>query len=573
MLLEITQKHPGVRLLILDRKGDYLDMTGPNWLHLSVHDGLRIGLNAPGIPPRLWVQTVATMFAARAGLIKAWSSLARMLDWLVACLNPDATEPILFPDFQLILEVARNAPLTLWGSKPEYEQSLIQSLDSFTQAGGPIFSTFHSLDIERDIVAAGKNAVIDISNLDPPEMRMFIVDLLFMQILRHRIFHQRKMDRTELLLVADEADLDISRLAENMYSAGGFPIGQVLSFLREYGVMLITGARIIGNASRFVLNSCHYHFVFSLPDHESMAEAARTLALPNGAHVMLPGLEPGQCMFRQSQSSWAHTMRARIDNVQAYRGSKPEFDHFPFVPAQRLEELPEVQKQLHKLVDEHRALKMRQSKANVWKLSPAAREVLKLAADHMWLPLAKLWPMMTPEPSAEQKKAALKQLAKSELAKNESIRIGRKAQKLILVTEKGFEYLNRPMPAIPGRGTTVAHVHYAYWIAEWERRQKREAVVEFAVPGTSTHYADVGVKLGDDKYRLYECIVSCESNIEQHLISSLQVSTVVSEVVLVAGTQAQLNDIREGLNRSGSDFASDPRVQYQTVEAFMVGLQ
>jgi len=149
IIREIDQLGEEISIIVLDRKGDYCDLKGPHWVHLSVHDGLRLGLNPPGIPSSIWIPNLCTMFAARAGLIKAWACLARMLEWLVAVLNPQAKEPILFPDFQMILDLAKRAPMTLWSAKPIYEQSLVQSLEAFTYAGKSLFQAFNALDIER----------------------------------------------------------------------------------------------------------------------------------------------------------------------------------------------------------------------------------------------------------------------------------------------------------------------------------------------------------------------------------------------------------------------------------------
>ena len=165
------------------------------------------------------------------------------------------------------------------------------------------------------------------------------------QILYQRIYQHRKTDRTEVVFVLDEADADISRRAEAMFREGNSPISECLAPGREFGIMVVLGVRLIGEASRFVLNSVQYHAVFKLPDEESTDEARRTLMLPPGAHRMLPALQPGQCLFRQSHS-WPHAMLAPIDHVPPHRGGRPVYDTHLYVQAKRLADLPEVREAL-----------------------------------------------------------------------------------------------------------------------------------------------------------------------------------------------------------------------------------
>lgn len=74
-----------VSFVVVDRKGgdqaDVQAMLGRTCLHISMHDGTRMGLNAPpAVPPRVWINVVSQLFAARAGLIASRTTFARMLD-------------------------------------------------------------------------------------------------------------------------------------------------------------------------------------------------------------------------------------------------------------------------------------------------------------------------------------------------------------------------------------------------------------------------------------------------------------------------------------------------------------
>lgn len=202
------------QIILAKKPGDYAglrDELGPHWLMLSIHGDVRIGLNSPGIPARPWVSTVSTLLCARAGLVAAWTTLANMIWFLLGAMNPGANEPHLWPDFALLLEVARRTGSTMWAAKAEYKKSLIEKLEAVVFAAGDLFRTFNGLDLPRDIIGQGRSAVIDISGLDPPWVRLFLIDLLFAQVFYHRTYHYRLVDRTEVVMVLDEADADIVR--------------------------------------------------------------------------------------------------------------------------------------------------------------------------------------------------------------------------------------------------------------------------------------------------------------------------------------------------------------------------
>lgn len=85
----------GASVIVFDRKQDYADLPDvcqSSWLRVSVYDALRIGLNAPeGVPPKAWVNIVASIFSARAGMVAAWTAFAALLWWLLGALNADRT--------------------------------------------------------------------------------------------------------------------------------------------------------------------------------------------------------------------------------------------------------------------------------------------------------------------------------------------------------------------------------------------------------------------------------------------------------------------------------------------------
>jgi hypothetical protein len=548
--------------IVLDIKGDFCDFTGPNWIQTSVHDGLRLGFNAPGVPAQIWIQTVCTIFCALGGLIKAWPSIAKMMLWLVEVLNRSDGSETLFPDIRLLLEVARRSDFSVWAAKADYERSLIQTLEAFNMAAGGFSKTFNGLDIERDIVGPGKNLVIDLRNMNPPELRQFVIHLVISQVLSHRIYHQKKMSATEVVMCIDEADSVISRQAEKLYGVGNCPLSQVLSLGREYGIMMILGARIIANASRFVLNSCPYQFCGNMPDAESIQEAAGMLDLPPRAAGMIPGLSPGQLIVRQSQARWCHAMLADVDYLDPYRGPRPEYVELPNIPSKSLDEMPDVRAEIDRLSANAKAGNAGNQKKI--KVEAEAERLLELAADHPWEPVVRLWEMMPKAPSLSRQRTAVSQLENAGLAQFELLQLKRKKARIIRLTDEGWRRLGRKAPEERGKGGSK-HLFMSHTVAKWAKRQNLKAIVEWRVPKTS-HLADVGVQWPDGSWWDYEVVDTCEINLANHLHACFRETDVVDRMVIVAATQGELDGIRADIETQG-DY--EGRVEYAPLEQFL----
>ena len=317
----MNRLHPErfIAMLILARKAlhyrDLVDRFHPDCLLLNAHRNLHLSLAAPdGVPPTVWINIVATLFCARAGLVSSWVTFANAMRWALAALNPDPGKELLWPDLQLILDLLSEAPASLWSTKNQYTESLRQMLEGVTQASGDLFRCFRGLDLERDVIGRRRSAVIEIENLYPPWLRLFVVDLLISQVLLGRIHRRQAARRTEVLFVLDECDPDVSRKTEAMVPDGLSSIGQLMKQGRAFGLGAILGLTFMGYASRLVLSNAQYHLIFNMTDDESVLEARRTLMLPPGAEQILPALRCGQALFRESQGAWPHAMLVEVDH-------------------------------------------------------------------------------------------------------------------------------------------------------------------------------------------------------------------------------------------------------------------
>jgi len=558
------------QIVLAKKTGDYVDLParlGSHWRLLSVHEGTRIGLGLAGVSPAGWINTVSSLFGARAGLVAAWTSLARMLHWLMGVMNPDPETELVWPDFSLLLDVARRVPPDLFAAKPEYMKTLIEKLEAVVISTGDLFRTSDGLDLNRDIIARHQSLVLDISQIDPPWVRLFLVDLLFSQVLYYRMQNYMRTDRTACAMILDESDPDISRVAEEAYADGNSPVSQCLTLGREYGILVILGARIMGQISPYVLNSMQYHCIFGVSDALAAAEAKQTLMLPYRAEQMLPGMAPGCCLFRASECEWSHAMLARVDKLDPYRGPRPEFESLQARPCPGLEQLPHVNKALNHLIAQYKAKKMQQSKAKAKGLSPNAEQLLKFAVRYPWLPVVRLFDRFAKPVTPGKQSQACKELADHGFCIFQEVRIGKTRVKLVEVKSEGYRHLDQPEPKRAGRGK-LPHRTVAHWIYQWASAQGCMAQVEFPVVGTS-HHADAGLQLANGKWHAFEVVDTCDSNIVDAVRASLLESTAVETVTIVAFQKRLLDKLRRMIEAETVLGDVLERVQYETAEAFM----
>lgn len=569
-------RRSGRRLVIIvfcRKGGDFVDLValGPDWRLLGVHDGLRQGLNGPvGMPVHVWANIVSTCIAARGGLRFGTTTLARLIVWLYEVLNADHPDPPLWPDMQLILDVARVVPPAVFASKDAYLESVIQVLDGFTQAGGNMLMTFNGLDIERDLIGPGLNAVIDISNLSPPALRLLFEDLLIARVLYGRIHHHRKTDATEIVFVGDEADPDISRQSEAAYPDGLSPLTHWLKASREFGGATLIGATMIGEASRTVLANVQTHIVLNQQDPASIVEAARSLRLPRGAEELLPSMKKGEAIVK-SAHGWTKPMLCQLDHYPPHRGPRPDhYDTHAFVPSKRLDELPPVRAALSQLIAESRNRNLKQSKQNKAapkpepSLSANARTLLDLASLHPAVPVLELWGKTEKTPAAPTRSKVRKELEGKNLAEFAEARVGKKTWLLIEPTPEGYQELNKPPQTLRGRGKLV-HRTFCSWLAQVGKRRGHHVVLEWQVPPQAVHPVDCAWKDADGRWHAFEVVVESHDNVASHLRQCLAESTVIADVTIVAGEAKALAKLRAALEADADIAPLLGRVRFELI--------
>lgn len=565
----------GIALIVLvfDRKGgDYNDLIAldpTRWRHFSVHDGLRQGFNAPqGVPARVWAAVISTVIAARTGLRYGATTLARMIEWLVGVLNPNADEPLLWPDIPLILDVAHASPPTLFASKAAYDQSMTQALEGLLQPSGELLRTQNGLDVERDLAKHGLCAVFEMSNLQPAHLSYVFIDLILAQILCGRKQRQQKSSTTtQVLVVLDECDQDVSAASDQAYPGGISMLSQWIMESREFGCATLLGPKSLGHVSRHIRGGLHNFIVLRQTDPPSIAVAAESLLLPRGAEVMLPVLRAGEAIVRLADG-WPHPMLAQIDFSPPCTTPKTGgYDNMAWAPSRRLHELPHVQQALWQLIDQVKTFRKSKDVEERDQISDHARKLLDLATLHPGTPVVRLWEKLDETISGGTRAAAQRELSERKFATFKKCRLGKQAYTLIEVLPAGFALLGKPPAILPGRGGLI-HRSIVCWIVMVGRKRGQRIVLELVVQGTS-HPVDAARVCDDGCLEVFEVISDCEANLASHLRACLLQSTVVSTVTVVVTESGDRARLSRALAAHHDLSPVLDRVRFETASVFL----
>lgn len=530
-------------VIVLDRKGgDYADLPAMfGWKHFDVYSTLRLSLeNPPGVPPQVWINVISTLFCARAGLKAAWATMANALRYLLGLLNPHPAQRLIWPDFQLLLDFLRSVPESAFSAKSQYVHSLIQTLESITKSSAKTFQAFQGLRLE-DLISTGQSAVIAMPNMDPSWARQLFSDILISQFLRQRIHCSHRVDSLQVIFVIDEADADIHQHAELMFDDQMCPISAYFKAMREFGGGMIAGVSSLRSASRLVLENATYHIMFRSSNYESTVIGARTLMLPPNGELTFGHLEKGQPLVKQI-GPWPHTMKVQIDEMPPSRVQITDYDTHPFLPAQRIHELPAVMTAAKALRDAHDKRKQQRA-AKKQQLGDKAKKLLELAIAHPYVPVARLFEKIG-DVNFSTQKAIRREIAAEELADFEEVRIAKTTMALIEPTDAAYQLLgkNPPTGQNQGRGKLV-HRSMAHWIKQHLAKQGRQAFLEWVVPETN-HPVDVAVAAGD-MWDVYEVCVTASDNLTSHISACFETSTVIRKLFVITTQEKIAKQLRQ----------------------------
>jgi hypothetical protein len=552
-------------VIIIDSKGDFWDLPllfGPDWQLFSRYHGLRFGLNGPaGVPPQLWISQISTALAARLGMMLSRTVFTQLIDRLLIAMNPNpGNSPLVYPPLALVLEAVKNKAIAECVSQKEsYDQTMIQSIEGFLQDSENLFDCCNGLDI-NSAIADGRHVILDIVNTEA-SVRNFIADLAIDQVMIPRLQHGIKVDNTERIFMLDEVDLLIDKKFEAAFKDGMSPLSKLSRLGREFGLGSIISISAIQHAVDYILSSCVYTFAFRLLDSESVRAAIQTLLINPRCGRLLSSLKPGDCIYRQTDG-WSNAMLCKMDYIAPGRNlTNIRYSKHPVIPAKTLDQMPEVVHALNRLIDEHRSTRKRQE---VWfqsDIEKQALELLTLAIERPFVPVARLFEKMGKVRFTTQEKIR-KILEKKKLAEFEEIHIGSPNVLLIDPCDDGRKQLGKPIPGRKGRGG-IAHRHFAHWIKQYFERQGIAASIEATVPGTN-HPCDVAIEV-KHHWKIFEICVSSHENLLSHCKECFDVSTAVESITVIAATKAALNIIKDTMK--GSPYFG--RMSFETIQQYM----
>ena len=555
-----------ITVVVLDRKGhdfsDLRDELGDDWLLFDAHGAPLWGLNSPqGVPVNVWTNELVSTFCACSSLKFSGVTLAKVLLWLVAQMNPEPTDRLLWPDWQLILDVIRKLPRKKFCERGSYLDSLLQILEGAAQASGELFRTFNGLDIERDLVQCGKSAIISAPNISPLWLRQFGLYQLINQVMVGRSHRGARVNGTNLLFVIDEADPDVSQLAERAFADGFSPISRVLRQGREFGVGVCLGVGSLGPVARHVLNSACYHFIFKMQHDVCREEARRTLMLPPRAEAIVPKLYPGEGLARTPY--WSDATLVQIDSCPPNRTVPQRFDILACIPSRKLEDMPDLLKAIGGHRAEHARSEKRRAQQEHAKLRDQARALLFRASQYAYWPVARLYDLMGESIPKATRLKIRKELQDAGYAEFETVKQGKKNQDLIELTDAAWQLLGDPPIKLEGRGS-LAHRTYCHWISMVAEKHGHHAELEWVVAG---HPVDVAVNR-DGQWHVHELVVACDGNLGSHLQAIFSADSPVITCTIVGVTKKKVEELRKQVEELDMWPAIRDRVRFDVVVTF-----
>jgi len=527
-----------ITILILDFKGDFVDV--PNrlgrdrWRHFSATDGLRLGCAPPLACNRhvSWVNQLTKIFAAECDLAYSETTLATVVRTAVNLLNAPPGPRLIWPSLLLIEQLLDALPTGLIARKDQYKQSAQQQIEHVRRNDNGLFTAAHGFDIVEHLVKPRVCAVIDCTLLSPLLARL-LVNSLALQLLFVRISLRQVSQRTNFVLIIDEADPICSNEAAVAYPEGYSPLGQLVKQGRQFGVAVCLGMMEFARCSPFISSNAGYHLIFNQTDPRSAEESARTLMEPS-ARQLVASQDCGQFIFREAMGPVRYGMLAKADHVPASDLPRPDtFDRHDFTPPLGIADIPGFAERIEALRNEYKKTALRQSQTRNRKSSISItaneRAFLDYLSLHECEPVHRVFARMG-NPAPATQKRILDGLAQKELIWSEQIQTAR-AFRIAGPTETGWKYLNKQSRFSPLRG---GHVHTFVCRSVQALAIKRGCDgcrCECAYPDSSG-IADVCTRI---RCKLYytEVVVDCDSNIDRHVRSCFLDSDKVESLTIV----------------------------------------
>lgn len=317
--------------------------------------------------------------------------------------------------------------------------------------------------------------------------------------------------------------------------------------------------------SQIIDSNAGYHFFFNQSDDISTIVAARTLNEPHATKLLM-SLMPGECIYKESQGPVPYGMKVLIDHLPANRNVRPkDFDHHPYTTEVSIHQFPELMKAIKKLLDEVSTAKI-QNKARKTGLPVNARKLLDLAScAKIITPVSKLWHIIG-NLSPTQKKSIMKKLEDKGLVKFVSARTGRINLFLPEITDKGWQYLNKPKYSAGGGGDTkhqfAIQVLYSIGIL-----RKYESHIEYKT--SEGNICDNLWILPDGTVICLEVVTTCDRNIIDHIKACFIDSSQIDEVRIVTFQKSEHAKLQKKVSSEELLNPFKDKIKYESLEPYV----
>jgi len=566
-----------ISILVLDFKGDFVDIPGrlgqDLWDHYSLADGLRIGCGPPfGCAQYIdsWVNHYTKVISAHCAFKFAEATLAATIRIAFKLLNGDPlAEPLLVPSLGLIAELLDILPRKLIASKEEYLRTAQQKIRYLLRVSGGLFDAEEGFDIIKHLILRKRCAVVDCTTASPL-LSQIVVDLLALQLMFPRLVKREVSPQTNFALIIDESDQFCARTAGLDYPEGYNELGRLVKQGRQFGIFVALGMSFLEQCSHFITSNMTYHIVMNQSDPASVEEAARTLLQPD-SRQLIASLKCGEALYKETMGPVAHAMLMKTDHVPPSSMARPEkFDQHSYKPGRGVKDIPGLPEKIDALIREYQGtgLRQRPQKATLPSLSKMARLFLDYASrpENAFAPVHIVFRQIGDVSPATQL-AVIQELERAGFMVFAQARIGKSNVKLKHVTEEGWAFQQKSAPSGDGKGG-IDHCHYEHWINECSvRRGYQECTIEPRVLGTP-YFGDVGFEKDGRRY-IVQIVVHCDSNVTHHVRASLIESNAVDVLLFVTPMKSQWDDIRAKIMADPDLVFCIDRIQFDVVEAYM----
>ena len=317
--------------------------------------------------------------------------------------------------------------------------------------------------------------------------------------------------------------------------------------------------------SEHIIRNTYYTICHNLGDSHSVNAAVYHFQVDPRCAKMFGSLISGMAICRQTQASWNSAFLVQMDLIEEPDDTGPiEYDTHDFILA--VTETKQIIQQLCNEIYSQKAenSQVKQKKSDLEKIS---LKLLGLWTEKPYTPVVRLFEMLGESLHFTAQQKIREFLEQKKLAECADARIGSKTVMLMLVTKKGYDILQKPMPEENcGRGGPE-HRNFAHWICGFYTRLGYEAYLEF-IPDGTTHPVDVAVIHEKNHIEVFEVCVSAKENLVSH-VNVLEKNPDIEKLTVITGTKTEHADIKKMIKNNLLLKRFQNRIYLDVIENYM----